>query len=189
MSDAPTAGADSDPRYPIGPFELDSDITPAKYRQWLQQLRQTPQALRQAVEGLSEEQLDTPYREGGWTVRQVVHHMADSHLNGYQRSKLALTETHPRIAPYNEKAWANLPDVEQTPIEVSLQLLAAVHERWVNLLGTLDEDDLTRTYDHPEEGEKTVGGSVQTYAWHGRHHVAHITTLRHRQGWDHHDRE
>ena len=187
MSDAPAT--DNDPRYPIGQFELDTDITPPKFRQWLHQLRQMPVAMRQAVEDLSDDQLDTPYRDGGWTVRQVVHHVADSHINGYVRCKLALTETHPRIAPYNEKAWADLGDVANTPLDVSLRLLEALHERWVLLLGTLEEDDLARTYDHPDEGKKTVGGSVQTYAWHGRHHVAHITALRHRMGWDSNDRE
>ena len=139
--------------------------------------------MREAVGGLSDAQLDTPYRPGGWTVRQVVHHVADSHLNAFIRLKLALTETAPRITPYDEKAWAELADA-RLPTAVSLDLLASVHARWIALYGSMDEGHFTRTFVHPEYAEpQTLDRQVQMYSWHSRHHVAHITALRQRDGW------
>jgi hypothetical protein len=134
------------------------------------------------VAGLDDAQLDTPYREGGWTVRQLVHHVADSHANSYIRFKLALTEDWPTIKPYDEKAWANLAD-SQMPIDVSMALIAALHTRWVNLLGSMSEGDFSKGYTHPENGKQTLAVALAIYDWHSRHHVAHITALRARQGW------
>ncbi|RIH77669.1 putative metal-dependent hydrolase YfiT [Calidithermus terrae] len=173
----------SDPRYPIGRFQAPPVITPEVREGWLQVLAQTPAHLRAAVEGLSEAQLDTPYREGGWTVRQVVHHVPDSHLNSYVRFKLALTEEAPAIKPYDEQAWARLADSRDTPVEVSLRLLEALHRRWVVLLRGLKEEDWQRSFVHPESGPTTLARALGLYAWHGSHHVAHITELRKRMGW------
>jgi uncharacterized damage-inducible protein DinB len=141
-----------------------------------------PARMRAAVRSLNDAQLDTPYRDGGWTVRQVVPHVPDSHLNAYTRFKLALTEEVPTIKPYNEAAWAELPD-SRGAIVVSLDLLEALHERWVPLLRTLEEADYQRTFKHPEMGLMTLGALLRLYEWHGRHHVAHITNLRERMGW------
>jgi hypothetical protein len=135
------------------------------------------------VAGLSPEQLDTPYRDGGWTVRQVVHHVPDSHMNAFIRTKLALTEVDPTIKPYDEKAWSVLADVRNTPIETSLVLLETLHERWNHLLRALSEADFSRTLVHPEHGPRTLDWLVALYAWHGAHHVAHITSLRERMDW------
>ena len=143
-----------------------------------------PQRLRQAVSGLDETQLETPYRDGGWTVRQVVHHVPESHMNAYVRFKLALTEETPTIRPYDESRWAQTEDVRLTPIEVSLALLDSLHARWVPLLRALRPDDFRRTFRHPDHpGELTVDWLVAMYEWHSRHHVAHITSLRERMGW------
>ena len=143
-----------------------------------------PARMRQAVAGLDESQLDTPYREGGWTVRQVVHHVPDSHLNAYVRLKLALTEERPTIKPYNESAWAQLEDSRVTPVEVSLTMLEVLHDRWVRLMDTLQPEDFARTYGHPEhEGDFTLDGLIAMYEWHGKHHVAHVTQLRERMRW------
>jgi uncharacterized damage-inducible protein DinB len=148
----------------------------------IQTLRRLPERLRAAVAGLTDEQLDTPYRDGGWTVRQVVHHVPDSHMNCYVRFKLALTEDWPTIKGYDEAAWANLPD-SRLPVEVSLELVAALHSRWVELLETLTENDFQRGYEHSQMGRQNLGQVLALYDWHSRHHTAHITNLRARQGW------
>jgi uncharacterized damage-inducible protein DinB len=172
----------SDPRYPIGKWPKEP-FTPEHKKQWIDDVAAAPARLRAAVEGLSSQQLDTPYRDGGWTVRQVVHHVPESHMNAYIRFKLALTEDVPTIKPYAEDLWAKLEDVPKTPIEVSLALLDNLHERWVILLKSLSDQDFARKFRHPEMGELTLGLNLGLYAWHGKHHVAHITTLRDRMGW------
>lgn len=169
-------------RYPIGFFEWDGDPDKVKLESWIKEIEDAPMQLRKAVAGLNDQQLDTAYRSGGWTVRQVVHHFPDSHLNSYIRFKLALTEKNPAIKPYQEDRWAELTD-SRLPIEVSLQLLDALHERWVALLRTLDEKDLARTFYHPDSGEMNLARSIGLYAWHGKHHLAHITELRRRRNW------
>ena len=181
MSSAQTA---TDPRYPIGKFEALSSISPQQRKEWIAAIEEAPRRLREAIKGLNAQQLNTPYREGGWTVRQVVHHVPESHMNAYIRYKLALTEDTPTIKPYMEDKWALLPDVQPTPIEISLQLLDTLHTRWVTLLKLLDDQQWKRKFHHPEMGKdlslETVLGM---YAWHGRHHTAHITTLRKNKGW------
>lgn len=172
-----------DPRYPIGKFTYDPEATGEKRTARIAEIRGAPPALRRAVDGLSDDQLDTPYREGGWTVRQLVHHVADSHLNAYQRFRLALTEEEPTIRPYDEKRWAELPDARRAPPELSLSLLDALHRRWLLLLGEMTANDFSRTLRHPEHGVLTLDRMLQLYAWHGRHHVAHVTRLRERAGW------
>ena len=143
----------------------------------------TPANLRSAVRGLSEAQLDTPYRLGGWTVRQVVHHVPDSHSNAYTRFKLTLTEDVPTIKPYDEGAWAKLDDTRTTPIETSLAMMDALHDRWVRLLRSLGPADFARTLNHPENGIMNLDQLLALYAWHGAHHVAHITNLRRQNNW------
>lgn len=178
MSTLPT-----DLRYPIGRFEPPVHITAGNRAAWLQEIEQLPKLLRDAVSGLSGAQLDTSYRPGGWTVRQVVHHLADSHLNSYQRFRLALTEDAPLIKPYDEAAWAELLDAKSAPVDFSLALLESLHARWVLLLRSLSDEQLTRTFKHPERGEVRLDTTLGLYAWHGRHHVAHIRNLRDREGW------
>lgn len=175
----------TDPRYPIGKFRFDGSQTQTKEQksQVIDEIAQTPANLRAAVKGLSKEQLDTPYREGGWTVRQVVHHVPDSHLNAYTRFKLALTENEPTIKPYEEDRWAELADTRSTPIEISLTLLDSLHERWVHLLRSLQPEDWKRSFRHPELGLVSLEKNLSLYAWHGRHHVAHVTELRKRMAW------
>ncbi len=173
----------SDPRYPIGKFTYKDSPTPDERVQLIRQIEQAPAKLRAAVSGLSPQQLDTPYRPEGWTVRQVAHHVPDSHLNAYVRFKLALTEDEPMIKPYAEDRWAKLADTEATPVEVSLALLDSLHDRWVRLLRSLQPDDWKRTFRHPELGAVSLEKNLALYAWHGRHHVAHITSLRERNGW------
>jgi uncharacterized damage-inducible protein DinB len=177
----------SDPRYPIGEFqwiEPDNEVERASHRtQYIDVLAKLPAQMRSAVQGLSAEQLDTPYRPEGWTVRQVVHHVPDSHMNAYIRFKLALTEEQPPIKPYDEAAWAKLPDNNITGIEVSLQLLAALHSRWVDLLQALPASAFGRTLYHPERGVLTLDHMLALYAWHSAHHLAHITSLRETMGW------
>jgi uncharacterized damage-inducible protein DinB len=151
--------------------------------QAIETIAQAPAQLRLAVQGLSEAQLSTPYRDGGWTVRQVVHHVADSHVNAYVRLKLALTENSPTIKPYEESLWAKLPDSDDVPIEVSLALLDALHARWVALLRAMPDADFSRQYEHPETGRHDVNYLLAMYAWHGEHHTAHITHLRRQRGW------
>lgn len=171
-----------DLRYPIGEFNREIEVTPALHREWIDQITACPGLVHKAVEGLSDRQLDTPYRPGGWTVRQTVHHIPDSHLNSYIRFKLALTEDNPVIRPYYEDRWAELPD-SRMPIDISLDLLENIHTRWVNLLNSLSDEDCARKLRHPDTGEWTVGEFIGLYAWHGRHHTAHITSLRDRLGW------
>lgn len=170
-------------RYPVGTLAFDPDVTADKRRAWIRQIAEAPSALRAAVAGLGEGQLDTPYRPGGWTVRQVVHHVPDSHLNAYVRFKLALTEDNPTIKPYEEAAWATLPDTARAPVDVSLALLDALHRRWVILMESMTEEDFKRPLQHPVNGAMSLDRLLQMYAWHGRHHVAHVTALRRREGW------
>ena len=172
-----------DPRYPIGRFAAPDVITPELRRQWIGDLEGLPAAVRAAVAGLTEAQLDTPYRAAGWTVRQVVHHLPDSHMNAYIRMRLALTELEPTITPYAEGLWAELPDARTAAPEVSLMLLEGLHQRWVLLLRSLRDADFARTFRHPEVGLMRVDRTLGVYAWHGRHHTAHITALRERMGW------
>jgi uncharacterized damage-inducible protein DinB len=172
-----------DLRFPIGKFHWKGELNEAERDELISQIAETPARLREAVEGLTPEQLDTPYRPEGWTVRQVVHHLPDSHLNSYVRFKLALTENQPTIKTYDQEAWAKLADSKATPIETSLALLEALHERWVNLLRSMSPSDFERTLNHPEMGPVTLDRLLGIYAWHGRHHVAHITSLRERMGW------
>src|SRR5438552_4672075 len=169
-----------DPRYPIGKFERRDSLTAEERRSMIEQIAAAPVRMRDAVTGLTPAQLDTPYREGGWTLRQVVHHVPDSHLNAYCRFKLALTEETPTIRPYDEARWAELGDSRDTPIETSLQLLDSLHDRWVRLLRSMPESDFTRKLKHPESGEMSLDTLLALYGWHGRHHVGHITALRQR---------
>ena len=171
-----------DLRYPIGKFTFPEQVTDELRRQWIDEIAAAPAALRSAVAGLSPEQLDTPYRPGGWTVRQVVHHVPDSHLNAYVRCKLALTEDVPTIKPYDEAAWAQLPD-SRMPVETSLLLLETLHARWVTLLRAVTEEQWPRQLNHPESGIMRLDQLLALYAWHGPHHVAHVTSLRARNGW------
>ena len=172
-----------DPRYPIGKLEMPAQVSQARRQQAIDEIASTPAKLRAAVKGLNDAQLDTPYRAGGWTVRQVVHHVPDSHLNAYVRLKLALTEENPTIKPYDEAAWANLADSKSTPIEVSLTLMDSVHDRWVRVLRSLQPEQFARKLVHPENGERTVDWLLFLYEWHGKHHTAHITELRKQKGW------
>lgn len=172
-----------DPRYPIGKFEMPASVTPARRQQAMEAISEAPARLRAAASGLDDRQLDTPYREGGWTVRQVIHHVPDSHLNAYVRLKLALTEDKPTIKPYDEAAWANLADSQSTPIEISQMLLDAVHARWDRLWRSLKTEDFARKLIHPEHGERTIDWLLFVYEWHGKHHTAHITELRKQKGW------
>jgi hypothetical protein len=173
-----------DPRYPIGKFHFDGPPTEDQRTQLIADIEQAPSALRAAVTGLSPQQLDTPYREVGWTVRQVTHHVPDSHMNAYIRFKLALTEDEPTIKPYAEDRWAELADTQSTPVEVSLVMLDSLHNRWVRLLRSLEPDDWKRTFRHPESGSLvSLEKNLASYAWHGKHHVAHVTELRKKMGW------
>jgi uncharacterized damage-inducible protein DinB len=171
-----------DLRYPIGRFAAPAASSPGLRAEQIETLRLLPERLREAVSGLSEAQLDTPYREAGWTVRQVVHHFADSHANSYIRFKLALTEDWPTIKPYDEAAWARLND-SRLPIDGSLVFLDALHARWVALLESMSEQDFGRGLTHPERGRVDLKQALAMYAWHSRHHTAHITSLRARMGW------
>jgi hypothetical protein len=172
-----------DPRYPIGKFDFPTSVTAQQRDQWISEIAATPAKLRASVAGLTPQQLDTPYRDGGWTVRQVIHHVPDSHMNGYIRFKLALTENEPTIKPYNESEWAKLPDVSSKPIDASLTLLDSVHDHWVRTLRLIDEGGWKRTFRHPELGIVKLEGNLALYAWHGKHHTAHVTSLREKMGW------
>ena len=172
----------TDPRYPIGKFSYNGPLTAEQRQQFLNDIEQTPSKLRAAVSGLSEQQLNTPYREGGWTVRQLAHHVPDSHMNSYIRFKLALTEDNPVIKPYEERLWAELAD-SKLPIEGSLVLLERLHERWVALLKSMDEAAWKRSFKHPALGDMPLPTALALYAWHGNHHVAHVTALRERMAW------
>ena len=173
-----------DMRYPIGEYVARTSLTPAERAEAIERIAEVPKRMREAVGGLTGGQLDTPYRPGGWTVRQLAHHVPDSHMNAYVRLKLALTETEPTIKPYEEQLWATLPDSRETPVEVSLALLDFLHLRWVILLRGLQPADFSRRLLHPANGVMTVDNLIHHYAWHGRHHVAHITSLREREGWN-----
>ncbi len=170
-------------QYPIGKFEFKEDISQESRKSFIKEIGLLPEKLKKAVSELSDEQLDTPYRHDGWTVKQVAHHIADSHLNAYVRLKLTLTENEPTIKTYDEKEWAKLKDYYQTPIEVSLTLIDSLHKRWVILLKSLDENDFTKKFKHPEWGLVSIDYLVSQYAWHGNHHTSHITSLRKRMGW------
>ena len=173
----------ADPRYPIGKFSFDGTLTEEQKAKFLDDIEQTPARLEAAVRGLSDKQLDTPYRDGGWTVRQVVHHVPDSHMNSYMRFKLALTEEEPVIRIYMEGRWAELPEAKSAPIRMSLDLLSSLHMRWVLMLRALQPADWKRTFRHPEIGLMTLERNLALYAWHGKHHVAHVTGLRERMEW------
>lgn len=172
-----------DLRFPVGQFNWPVSVSAAEREQCISRIAATPALLRAALSGLSAEQLDTPYREGGWTLRQVAHHVPDSHINSYVRFKLALTEENPTIKPYDEAAWAGLTDSGDTPVETSLCLLDCLHERWVVLLRGMNEAQWKKTFLHPAHGPVSLEQNVALYAWHGDHHVAHVTTLRRRLGW------
>lgn len=172
-----------DLRYPIGDFKMPASYTFAGLHSAIDRIAECPKEMRGAVAGLSDEQLDTPYRDGGWTVRQVVHHVPDSHMNAYIRTKLAVAENHPRITAYNQDDWVKFADAHKAPIAPSLALLENLHVRWVQFLRSLPESAFERTLDHPENGTMSVATVVFLYKWHGAHHTAHITSLRERKGW------
>jgi uncharacterized damage-inducible protein DinB len=171
-----------DPRFPVGKFERPEKITEDDRLNAIASIAEMPEQLRNAVEGLKSEQLNTPYREGGWTVRQLVHHLADSHMNAFIRVRLALTEDWPTIKTYDEKAWATLHDYV-APVEWSLELIEALHARWVMMLQSLTEEQWVRGFRHPEGGPQSVELATLIYGWHSRHHVAHITHLRAKEKW------
>lgn len=171
-------------RFPVGEFDAGAPATAKDHARFIDEIAAAPAALRAAIAGLDAAQLATPYRPGGWTVTQVVHHVPESHMQAYSRFKLALTEDQPTVKPYDEAKWAQLPDVEKTPVSVSLTLLEALHARWVVLLRSMSPEAYKRTYMHPEYKKVfTLEQVLAMYAWHGRHHVAHITKLRERNGW------
>ncbi len=173
----------ADLRYPMGRYQAPENITMEQRGTWINEIEALPKSLAQAAVNLSDTQLDTPYRPGGWTVRQVIHHLPDSHMNSYVRFRWALTESSPLIKVYDEAAWAELPDAKTSPIAPSLLLLEALHTRWVLLLRSLADEDFARTFRHPELGEMRLDRTLGLYAWHSRHHLAHIHNLRERSGW------
>jgi uncharacterized damage-inducible protein DinB len=171
-------------KYPIGRYIAPEVVTIEQRAQWIADIEALPQLLRNAVANLTDSQLDTPYREEGWTLRQVVHHVADSHINAYTRYKLAATEDNPAIRPYIESRWAELPDAKHEPVEISLAILEAVHRRWVIHLKNMSNEDWNRTFFHPESKITfRLDVNLGLYSWHGRHHLAHITTTKSRLGW------
>jgi hypothetical protein len=172
-----------DARYPVGKMQVPAEITQAKREEAFASIARTPRNLRDAVKGLNEAQLDTPYREGGWTVRQVIHHMPDSHMNAYVRVKLVLTEDNPTIKTYDEAKWAELPDGKSAPIESSQIILDSLHERWDRLWRSMKPEDFSRKVVHPDAGQRSLDWLLFVYEWHGRHHTAHITELRKQKGW------
>ena len=172
-----------DLKYPLGRYQPPEVISPCQRATWIEQMAELPAHLTNVVAGLNDSQLDTPYRPGGWTVRQVVHHLPDSHMNSYTRVRLALTENSPLIKPYQEAAWAQLSDARTAPVAPSLMLLEGLHARFVLLLRSLSDDDFARTLRHPERGENRLDWTLGLYAWHGLHHVAHINALRTREAW------
>ena len=182
MSAAPISPSEPDLRYPVGRFRrAEANVT--DHAGAIATLAALPENLRAALDGLSDARLDTAYREGGWTVRQLVHHIADSHMNSYIRIRLALTEDWPAIKPYDEKLWAELPDAKTAPVDISVNLLTVLHRRWVLLMRSLTEEQWQRGYTHPQNGRQTIAEAAALYEWHSRHHVAHITELRKRNGW------
>lgn len=171
-------------KYPIGKFSMPDSFSNEKLKNWIHSIDHLPFAILEAVTGLNDQQLDTPYRDGGWTLRQVVHHLADSHINSYCRFKLAMTEQTPQIRPYNEKEWALLEDGQHGALELSLDLLKALHFRWVYFLRSLTTEDWQRKFYHPDsKKEYTLYVAAALYAWHGEHHLAHIVNLKKRMGW------
>jgi uncharacterized damage-inducible protein DinB len=172
-----------DLRYPIGKWNRQSSVDADGIAAMIEQVASAPAALAAAVKGLTDAQLDTRYREGGWTPRQIVHHVADSHMNAYVRFKLGMTEDNPTIKTYNEARWAETVDGKTAPIDVSLSLVEGVHKRWVQFLRSMDAKAFARTIVHPENGSMRLSDLLGMYSWHGRHHTAHITELRQRQGW------
>lgn len=182
-STRPKSVMSADLAYPIGKFPKPSESTPELRATWIESIASTPALFRAAVSGLADDQLDTPYRPGGWTVRQVVHHVPDSHVNAYVRFKLALTEDVPTVKPYDESAWATLEDSRSTPIETSLTFLDVVHDRWLRLMRSMDDAGWQRRYRHPDTGNHSLDYMLALYAWHGPHHTAHVTALRERMGW------
>ncbi|HEX3747035.1 MAG TPA: putative metal-dependent hydrolase [Bryobacteraceae bacterium] len=172
-----------DLRYPIGPFDWSAPVDPSHRPQYMIRMAEAPGHFREAVRGLDDGRLDTPYRPGGWTVRQVVHHITDSHMNCFVRWRLALTEDEPTIKPYDEAKWAELHDARTAPVEVSLSLLECLHDRWLNLMGAMSAHDFERKLRHPENGVLDLNTILAGYAWHCRHHQTHITALRERMGW------
>ena len=170
-------------RYPIGKVQIVTDVTPAARRGWIAQIAEAPARLRSALAGLSDQQLDRRYRDGGWTLRQVAHHLADEHSNAFGYFKKAVTEDDPAVNVYEEPRWAETKDAREAPVELSLDLLTALHARWVILLNSLSEKDFARAYVHERRGRVSLDEGIQLYAWHGRHHTAHITSLRDREGW------
>ena len=172
-----------DLRYPVGNFQFPAAVSSQELATFIDHIAATPARMRAAIAGLSDSQLDTPYRPGGWTVRQLAHHVPDSHMNSYLRFRLALTEDEPVIKPYDEARWAELSDAHSMPVEPSLALLESLHARWVPLLRSLSDAEWKRSFRHPELGPVSLEQNAALYAWHGRHHVAHITSLRERMGW------
>ena len=173
----------SDLRYPVGKFTYDNPPDETQRKKFIDDIEKAPAALRAAIKGLSPEQIETPYRDGGWTVRQVIHHVPESHMNAYIRFKLALTEDAPTIKPYMEDRWANTQEVHSTPLETSFALMDSLHDRWVRLLRSLKPEEWKRNFHHPEMGNVPLEKNLALYAWHGRHHTAHITELRKRNNW------
>lgn len=173
----------TDLRYPIGRFTHEGPVSGALLHQWIDAIAALPGDFRRAVEGLTDAQLDTPYRLGGWTIRQVVHHVPDSHLNAYVRWKLALTEETPTIKPYDETRWVTLGDFDAVPLDLNLRFLELLHEKWVALLRGMRKEQWSRQYLHPVNGLTRLDWNAGSYAWHGRHHLAHITTTIEREGW------
>ncbi|MFC5471697.1 YfiT family bacillithiol transferase [Cohnella suwonensis] len=170
-------------KYPIGKFSFDAESFPAERQQRIDELAETASRLRAAVAGLTAEQLDTPYRPGGWTARQVAHHIADASMNGFMRAKLALTEEKPLIKTFEENLWVDLPDTAKLPVEPSLRMLEGIHERLDALLRSLPEESFAKGFQHPATGYNTLDRLVAYFSWHGKHHAAHITSLRERNGW------
>ena len=172
-----------DLRFPIGKFDPQIKVTPKMRGEFIQTIEELPAKFRQAIDGLDDKKIDTPYRAKGWTVRQLVHHVADSHMNSFCRFKLGLTENTPTIKPYDEALWAEMADYKNVPVDVSLNLINAVHTRWTILLKSMSDEDFARKINHPEMGEMTLNSLLALYDWHCRHHTAHITNLRKRNDW------
>lgn len=170
-------------KYPIGRYRLEDKINKSAVAKWIGEIETLPEKLFEAVNGLNKDQLQTQYRPDGWTIQQIVHHIADSHMNSYIRFKLALTEDKPMIKPYDEQLWAELPDSNVTDINVSLDLIKSLHRRWTDLLKQLSDEQLNREFLHPESGSKKLNETICHYAWHGNHHLAHITSLKKRMSW------
>jgi hypothetical protein len=174
---------ETDERYPIGKFVYNKNNGEGERNKFISQIEAAPLSLKEAVKGLNEQQLNTPYREGGWTIKQVVHHLPDSHLNAYIRFKLALTEENPTVKTYEQEKWAELPDYFETRVEISLNLFENLHNRWSILLRSLNHEAFKKSYIHPDLGMVSLDWVIAQYAWHGKHHIAHITSLRRRKGW------